>query len=66
MTEKELSAAQVAYVKAQVKADDLRFHRDALVQQALQAGWTHARISEATGLTRGRIGQMAQKGHRFR
>jgi hypothetical protein len=29
------------------------------VRAALTEGWTHQRISEATGLTRGRINQLA-------
>lgn len=35
-------------------------HRDKLVRQALKRGWSHARISEATGLTRSRVGQIAK------
>lgn len=34
--------------------------RDEAIAAALAAGWTHARISDATGLSRGRIGQLAQ------
>lgn len=35
--------------------------RDKLVRQALKRGWSHARISEATGLTRSRVGQIAKE-----
>ena len=51
-----------AMIRGQQEA--LRMHeekRNALVRAALAAGWTHAQISEATGLTRGRIGQIAQR-----
>src|SRR5947209_7443622 len=33
--------------------------RNRLVKRAIAKGWTHAQIAEATGLTRGRIGQIA-------
>lgn len=34
-------------------------NRDALIHQAIAEGWTHSQIATATGLTRGRIGQIA-------
>lgn len=37
--------------------------RDELVLRALSEGWTHSQVAEATGLTRGRIGQIAMKGN---
>ena len=43
-------------------SEDARQERNRLVLEALQAGWTHARIAEATGLTRGRVGQIALTG----
>jgi len=33
--------------------------RSPLIRDALAEGWTHARIAEATGLTRARVGQIA-------
>lgn len=60
MNESDLREAERAYSTATRRAERLRAERNALVQQALAAGWTHSRIAEATGLTRGRIGQMAQ------
>jgi DNA-directed RNA polymerase specialized sigma24 family protein len=33
--------------------------RNALIKQALEDGWTHQQISDATGLSRGRISQIA-------
>jgi hypothetical protein len=38
-----------------------REDRDAAVREALKAGWTHAKIAETTGMTRGRVGQLAQR-----
>ena len=58
---KELRAAQKAFSRAQARAEALRVKRDGLVIEALVEGWTHAQISEATGLTRGRIGQLAAR-----
>lgn len=34
-------------------------NRDALIHQAIAEGWTHSQIADATGLSRGRIGQIA-------
>jgi transcriptional regulator with XRE-family HTH domain len=31
-----------------------------LIRQALEQGWTHAQIAQATGLTRSRVGQLAK------
>ena len=60
MSAEELSEAEAAYRAASARAERAREQRNAAVRQALAAGWTHARISRATGLTRGRIGQIAQ------
>lgn len=61
MTVAELRNAQRSLERAQKRAEDARLARDEAVRQALSEGWTHARISEATGLTRGRIGQLAAR-----
>lgn len=62
MTVAELRNAQRAHDRAQQRAEEARLKRDQAVREALAEGWTHAKISEATGLTRGRIGQLAQRG----
>lgn len=59
MTVKELKKAEAAYRAAFSRAEAKREARNAAVRAALAEGWTHARISEATGLTRGRINQIA-------
>jgi 5-methylcytosine-specific restriction endonuclease McrA len=41
------------------RLDRATAHLSAAVRTALEAGWTHARVSEATGLTRSRIGKIA-------
>jgi uncharacterized protein YerC len=55
-----LRLAEQDYREADARADDLRAVRDELVACALRNGWTHAQIAAATGLSRGRIGQIAQ------
>jgi len=60
MTPDDLHKAEARYQRAFRRSEALREKRNALVRQALAEGWTHARIAEATGLTRGRIGQLAK------
>lgn len=64
MTTDELRKAEARYQRAFARSEAAREARNSLVRAALDAGWTHARISEATGLTRGRIGQIAQAAKR--
>ena len=58
LTAAELRKAEARYQRAFRRAEEAREARNALVRAALEAGWTHAQIAEATGLTRGRIGQI--------
>lgn len=51
---------ETCFQHAQRRADTAREERNAGIREALDEGWTHAQIAEATGLTRGRIGQLAQ------
>ena len=60
MTAEQLRKAEARYARASARSEALRAERNALVRQAVTDGWTHAQIAEATGLTRGRIGQIAQ------
>lgn len=60
MTPEELRKAEAAYQAAFRRSETKRDERNAAVRAALAEGWTHARIAEATGLTRGRVGQIAQ------
>ena len=60
MTPDELRKLQRAHERAAVKAKAAQEARNAGVREALAEGWTHAAIADATGLTRGRVGQMAQ------
>lgn len=55
----ELKKAEARYRRAFSRAEEAREARNEAVRKALAAGWTHQRISEATGLTRGRINQLA-------
>lgn len=59
MTAQELRRADADYQRDAARAERARTHRNLCITQALAEGWTHAQIAEATGLTRGRIGQLA-------
>lgn len=55
----QLRNAEARYQRAFRRAEHAREERNRLVRQALAEGWTHAQIAAATGLTRGRVGQLA-------
>lgn len=55
----ELTTAERRYRAAAERAEGLRRDRNAAVIAALDAGMTHAQVAAATGLTRGRVGQIA-------
>lgn len=59
MTTDELKRTEAAYRAASRRYEIAREARNAALLEALAAGMTHAQIAEATGLTRGRIGQIA-------
>lgn len=59
MTADELRKAESAYRRASERAEALREKRNDAVCAAIEAGWTHARIAQATGLSRSRVGQIA-------
>ena len=61
IAEHELRDAEAAFRAASARADELREKRNRLVRAALSNGWTHARIARATGLTRGRVGQISMQ-----
>jgi DNA-binding NarL/FixJ family response regulator len=56
----ELRRAEAAYRRAARAVEDRRRARNQLVRRALTQGWTHAAIAEETGLSRGRINQIAK------
>ena len=60
MTADDLRKAEARYQRAFRRSEELREARNGLVREALAAGWTHVKIAEATGLTRGRVGQLAK------
>jgi uncharacterized protein YerC len=60
MTEQHLRAAEAAFRKADTEREGARARRNQLVRAALKDGWTHQQISDATGLSRGRISQIAR------
>lgn len=66
MTPKELQQAEVRYQRAFRRSEEAREERNRAVRTALGEGWTHARIAEATGLTRGRVNQLARSDERQR
>jgi hypothetical protein len=59
MTAEELRAAERRYRLTSLRAEEAREVRNEAVRAAVAEGWTYARIAEATGLTRARIGQIA-------
>ena len=61
MTPEELRKAEARYQRAFRVSEARREARNAAVREALAEGWTHAAIAAATGLTRGRVGQLAAK-----
>lgn len=61
MTTEDLRKVEARYQRAFRHSETLREARNRLVFEALDAGWTHAAIATATGLTRGRIGQIAAR-----
>lgn len=60
MTAEDLAGAEAACLASAQAAERARQARNALVLKALGEGWTQSQIARATGLTRGRIGQLAQ------
>lgn len=60
MTPDELRKAEARHQRASRRYEAEREARNAAVRRALAEGWTHARIAEATGLTRSRVGQIAK------
>lgn len=60
MTTAQLRQAETRYRRAFGGAEKEREARNAAVRQALAEGWTHQKISEATGLSRGRISQLKE------
>ena len=58
MTAPELRKAERAYQRAQRHAERARETRNAAVLAALEQGWTHQQIADATGLSRGRVSQI--------
>jgi hypothetical protein len=56
----ELQHAELSYRAAAQRAEQLREARNAAIFAALDAGVSHTVIADATGLTRGRVGQLAQ------
>jgi hypothetical protein len=61
VTADDLRRAELAYQETLLLIEPVREARNHAIREALDAGWTHAQIAEATGLTRGRIGQIAQR-----
>lgn len=60
MTPEALAAAEARYQRAYTASEQARTARNDLIREALEQGWTHARIADATGMTRTRAGQIAK------
>jgi hypothetical protein len=59
VTTDTLRKAEARYQRAFRRSEDAREERNRLLCHAVAGGWSHARIAEATGLTRARVGQIA-------
>jgi hypothetical protein len=55
-----LRAAEADYRAAFGRSEELRAQRNWAIRAAIAEGWTHAEIADATGLSRARVGQIAQ------
>jgi DNA-binding NarL/FixJ family response regulator len=62
VTADQLRKAEAAFKKSYAAAERDREGRNEAVLEALRTGWTHQQISDATGLSRGRISQIARHG----
>jgi len=60
MTDDDLRKAEKAHKAAHRRYEQTRDARNTLGRQALDEGWTHARIAAVTGLSRGRISQFSR------
>lgn len=60
---RKVRAAQLAYEKAEKVAAIRLEERNAAIQEACKEA-THAVVAAATGLSRGRVGQLATSGRR--
>lgn len=58
----ELRETEAAYRAASKRAEELRAQRNAAVRAAIAAGVRPVDVARATGLTRGRIAQIALNG----
>jgi DNA-directed RNA polymerase specialized sigma subunit len=58
VTPDELHKAEARYQRAFAYSEAAREDRNRLVREALAEGWTHAKIAEVTGLSRGRVSQI--------
>lgn len=62
MTADKLRKAEARCQRADAQREAARQARDDTIRAAIGDGWTHAQVADATGLTRGRIGQIATDG----
>lgn len=56
---RELRRSEQAFQRAYGRTNTLREHRNRLVREAIAAGWSHAQVARATGMSRARVGQLA-------
>jgi DNA-directed RNA polymerase specialized sigma24 family protein len=61
MTADYLRNVERIYRGERADLEKARERRNAAVRQAISEGWTHEQIADATGITRGRIGQIATR-----
>lgn len=59
VTADQLREAQEAFEVAETAREAARERRNQLVGEARREGWTQQQIADATGITRGRVNQLA-------
>lgn len=60
MTQEELREAEARYQRAFARSETEREARNEALRRAAAEGWSHARIADATGLGRARVGQIVK------
>jgi hypothetical protein len=59
MTVEELRQAETRFQRAYRRSETEREQRNAVVREAIAAGWPYSRIAEAMGVSKARVGQIA-------
>ncbi len=61
MSSADLTRLQRVHERAEAKAKAAADARNEAIYEALREGWTHAKIADATGLSRGIVSKFAKR-----